>query len=57
MYSPVPVTGREVKEPLTIAGRTFMPGDQVNIIPYLVHHNPDIWDNHMVCIYGLFNFK
>lgn len=47
MYSPVPAVNRQLVEPLIVDGRTFPVGTVIEIHPYLVHHHPDVWADHM----------
>lgn len=36
-------TSREVAEPVEIGGYRLLPGSQVHLLPYLVHHDPRWW--------------
>jgi cytochrome P450 len=43
LYPPAWVTGREVAQPITIAGRTIPVGTQVIVSQWLVHRDPRWW--------------
>ena len=49
MYTPVPAVTRKLDEPVSVDGINFPSGTVVDINPYLLHHNPAVWENDMVC--------
>ena len=48
MYTPVPSLTRKLSEPVTVQGVRFPPGCVIDLHPHLLHHNPDVWENHKV---------
>ena len=48
MYTPVPCTTRKLSEPVTVEGVTFPVGSVIDLHPHLMHHNPSVWEDHMV---------
>ena len=50
MFTPVPSHNRRLSEPITIDGVTFPAETVVDILPWCLHHHPDVWENHMVYI-------
>lgn len=47
VHSPVPSISRRLAHPIKI-GKVVIPancGVEVNVLPYGVHHNPQVWDN------------
>jgi cytochrome P450 len=50
IYPPVYFVGREAADPVEVAGYDIRPGSQVNLVPYLMHHdlrwfrNPECFD-------------
>lgn len=46
MFSPVPAVNRRLAEPVTIEGVTFPAETVIDILPYSLHHNPAVWENH-----------
>ncbi|CAD5207485.1 unnamed protein product [Bursaphelenchus okinawaensis] len=47
MFPPVPFVQRELVEDLPMAGYTLPKGAQVTIAPYFMHHNQNVFPNHM----------
>ncbi|XP_064600699.1 ultra-long-chain fatty acid omega-hydroxylase-like [Liolophura sinensis] len=45
MYTPVPIIGREVSKPLVIDGVELPVGMKIIISLFIMHHNPDVWEN------------
>ena len=48
MYTPVPAISRQLLEPAVVDGIDFPAGTVVDINPHLMHHNPSVWEDHMV---------
>ena len=48
MYTPVPVITRKLSFPVSIYGVTFPEGSVIDLHPHLMHHNPSVWEDHMV---------
>jgi len=47
-HGTVPFIQRELKSEVTIDGVALPPKSIVNINLYNVHHNPTVWEDHMV---------
>ncbi|KAJ8312167.1 hypothetical protein KUTeg_009540 [Tegillarca granosa] len=47
-YSPVPLVARLLRKPLIIDGVEIPCGPRVDINIYCIHHNPEVWPDHMV---------
>ena len=52
MYTPVPVTTRKLSIPVNIDGVAFPEGSVIDLHPHLMHHNPSVWEDHMVSCVG-----
>lgn len=50
MYTPVPGVIRSLNEPVSIEGVRLPAGTVIDVHTHLMHHNPAVWENHMVCI-------
>ena len=48
MHTPVPVTTLKLSIPVNIDGVTFPEGSVIDLHPHLMHHNPSVWEDHMV---------
>lgn len=46
LFPSVPMHGRVVEPgpPITVEGKAMPVGTEINIIPYILHRNPDVWD-------------
>ena len=48
MHTPVPAITRKLSEPVTVEGVEFPSGTVIDLHPHLLHHHPDVWEDHMV---------
>ena len=48
LYTPVPVITRKLSIPVVIDDVTFPEGSVIDLHPHLMHHNPSVWEDHMV---------
>jgi cytochrome P450 len=48
LHTVVPFVARQLSRPMEIEGVTLLPGTIIDICPWAVHHNPDVWgSDHM----------
>ncbi|XP_072041235.1 ultra-long-chain fatty acid omega-hydroxylase-like [Amphiura filiformis] len=47
MYPPVVIISRVVEDELEIDGKVIPAGFQANVSIYGLHHNPEVWEDHM----------
>ena len=58
LFPPVPAVGRVLAQDTEIDGHVLPAGSDVACLIYLVHRNPDVWENPKVwkrmhmCLYG-----
>ncbi|GGB44272.1 cytochrome P450 [Roseibium aquae] len=45
LYPPVPILAREAMEDVQISHKPIAKGSLVMVVPWLMHRNPELWDN------------
>ena len=50
MFSPVPYFNRQLTDPVSINGVIFPADTMVDIMPWVLHHNPAVWKNPSVSL-------
>ena len=50
MYPPVLMISRVLETDIEIQERMLPAGTQMNVFIWALHHNPEVWENHMVRI-------
>ena len=54
LYPPVPVIQRVIQKDIEIDGKILPAGTTIDVGVYDLHHNPEIWPDHMVGRNSLF---
>lgn len=47
MHTPVPAITRKLSEPVTVEGVKLPACTVIDLHPHLMHHHPDVWEDHM----------
>ena len=48
IYPPVLVVSRSMENDTEVDGKVIPAGAQVDLLIYGLHHNPQVWEDHMV---------